>query len=83
MSKIIKFETQLYDPRVSRIEKNIAKNRPKFLDLYASIYGRYLLMRQNFGIPFVLANVTILTDFYLIQLVLVLCVLTNLPCSKF
>jgi hypothetical protein len=29
------------DPCISRIEKNIAQNGPKFLDLYASIYGKY------------------------------------------
>ncbi len=30
------------DPRISRIEKNIVQNGPKFLDLYASIYGKYV-----------------------------------------
>jgi hypothetical protein len=45
ISKSRKFETQLYDPRISRIEKNIAKNRPKLLDLYASIYGAYFQER--------------------------------------
>jgi hypothetical protein len=30
------------DPRISRIEKNVVKNGPKFLDLYASIYGKYM-----------------------------------------
>ncbi len=29
----------IYDPRITRIEKISAKNCPKFLDLYASIYG--------------------------------------------
>ena len=27
------------DPRISQIDKILAKFRPKFLDLYASIYG--------------------------------------------
>jgi hypothetical protein len=31
------------DPCISRIEKNIAQNGPKFLDLDASIYGTILL----------------------------------------
>jgi hypothetical protein len=33
----------LYDPRISRIEKILAKFCPKFLDLYASIYGSMFL----------------------------------------
>ncbi len=32
---------------LSRIEKNIAKNRPKFLNLYASIYGKYLPVKTE------------------------------------
>jgi hypothetical protein len=47
MSKSRKFETQLYDPHISWIEKNIAKNRPKFLDLYASIYGSCLMVMSS------------------------------------
>jgi hypothetical protein len=48
MSKSRKFETQLYDPRISWIEKNIAKNCPKFIDLYASIYGSFLMKILEF-----------------------------------
>jgi hypothetical protein len=32
---------KFYDPRISRIEKILGKFCPKFLDLYASIYGNY------------------------------------------
>jgi hypothetical protein len=46
MSKSRKFETQLYDSRISRIEKEIAKNRPKSLDLYASIYGNSAAVKK-------------------------------------
>ena len=29
------------DPRISRIDKIFGENGPKFLDLYASIYGMF------------------------------------------
>jgi hypothetical protein len=32
--------TTFYDPRISQIEKILVKFCPKFLDLYASIYGK-------------------------------------------
>ncbi len=31
-----------FDPRISRIDKILAKFCPKFLDLYASIYGTWM-----------------------------------------
>jgi hypothetical protein len=39
MTKSIIFIRVLYDPCISRIEKNLVNFCPKFLDLYASIYG--------------------------------------------
>ncbi len=39
MEKKVNLGIQFYDPRISRIEKIFAQNGPKFLDLYASIYG--------------------------------------------
>jgi hypothetical protein len=32
---------QEIDPRISRIVKIMCKNRPKYLDWYASIYGNW------------------------------------------
>ncbi len=43
MKKDIIFRMMNIDPRISRIYKILAKICPKFLDLYASIYGNYLL----------------------------------------
>ncbi len=40
--KEINFDHKICDPRISRIEKILVKNCPKFLDFYASIYGMYL-----------------------------------------
>ncbi len=37
--KTIYFDNKICDPRISRIEKILAQNCPKFLDLYASICG--------------------------------------------
>jgi hypothetical protein len=39
LKKKVILDTQFYDPHISRIEKILAQNGPKFLDLYASIYG--------------------------------------------
>jgi hypothetical protein len=36
------------DPRISRIDKIFGENGPKFLDLYASIYGRCCKKNLNF-----------------------------------
>ena len=34
---------KITDPRISRIAKIFVQNRPKFLDLYASLYGNWQL----------------------------------------
>ncbi len=39
---------KFYDPRVSRIHKIMSKICPKFLDLYASIYGIFILKTYKF-----------------------------------
>ncbi len=41
-------ETQSFDPSISRNKKNLPFFCPKFLDLYASIYGT-LYMRMIFS----------------------------------
>ncbi len=41
MKKDVIFRMMNIDPRISRIDKILAKFWPKFLDLYASIYGTY------------------------------------------
>ncbi len=38
-----------YDPCISRIDKIFLKFCPKFLNLYASKYGRYFLGRRKFS----------------------------------
>ena len=37
----------MFDPRISRTDKILAKFGPKFLDLYASIYGNYIFLNKN------------------------------------
>ncbi len=44
------FVEQIYDPRISRIEQIFAKFSPKFLDLYASIYGNLIWTMVTFFI---------------------------------
>jgi hypothetical protein len=41
ISKNTNFETTFYDPHISRIDKILPKFCPKFLNLYASIYGNF------------------------------------------
>ncbi len=42
------FKGMVYDPRISQIEKIFAKKLPKFLDLYASIYGNSFCNYKKF-----------------------------------
>ncbi len=36
-----------YDPCISRNEKKCLKKHPKFLDLYESVYGNYILFETK------------------------------------
>ena len=42
MMKTEIFVIVIYDPRISRTEKILVEFCPKFLDLYASIYGSFV-----------------------------------------
>jgi hypothetical protein len=43
---------KIVDPRISRMGTILLKFRPKFLDLYASIYGNKLELIQSAGLIF-------------------------------
>jgi hypothetical protein len=43
--------TVVGDQRISQIEKIFVKKWPKFLDLYASIYGNFNDTNSKFGFP--------------------------------
>ncbi len=48
--KKVMLTTTFCDPRLSRTEEIVGKNRLKFLDLNASIYGNFLHLKMAFFI---------------------------------